>query len=51
MSQTRRRLLATMALAGVANLFYTPRSFAVEVPPETTAIRFFKLQNLCIAPN
>jgi NitT/TauT family transport system substrate-binding protein len=47
--QTRRRLLATMALAGVANLVRVTRSFA-DGPPETTAIRFYKATNLCIAP-
>jgi NitT/TauT family transport system substrate-binding protein len=47
--QTRRRLLATMALAGVANLVHVTRSFA-DGPPETTAIRFYKLPNVCIAP-
>src|SRR5262249_34466603 len=47
--QTRRRVLATMALAGVANLVHVTRSFA-DGPPETTAIRLYKITNVCIAP-
>src|SRR5262249_6760209 len=47
--QTRRRVLATMAVAGLANLVAVPRSFA-DGPLETTAIRLVKLTNVCIAP-
>jgi len=48
--QTRRRVLATMALAGAAGAFYIPRSFAAEARLETTSVRLLKFPGICIAP-
>jgi NitT/TauT family transport system substrate-binding protein len=50
MSYTRRRFLSAMGMTGAASLFHIRCSYGAEGPPETTAIRFFKLPNVCIAP-
>jgi NitT/TauT family transport system substrate-binding protein len=48
--QTRRRFLTGLSFAGAAGLLRTPFSLAAEGPLETTAIRFAKIANVCIAP-
>jgi NitT/TauT family transport system substrate-binding protein len=51
--QTRRRVLATMALAGVANIAPIPRSFAAvlgEERLETTTLRLLQKPTICGAP-
>jgi len=49
-TQTRRRFLRTLSLAGAAGLIRVPPALAAEGPLETTAIRFAKIANICIAP-
>ena len=49
-TQTRRRFLTTLSLAGAASLLRAPPSPAAEGPLETTAIRFAKIANMCFAP-
>jgi len=48
MLQTRRRFLATTALAGTA-LLRTPAR-AAEGSPETTSVRITKVPGICLAP-
>jgi NitT/TauT family transport system substrate-binding protein len=50
MTQTRRRFLATLSLAGAAGLFGARRALATEVALETTAVRITKNQGICYAP-
>src|SRR5579885_2420942 len=45
---TRRRFLATAALAGAAGLLGRPAE--AEPPPETTRIRLMRTTSLCWAP-
>ena len=49
-TQTRRRFLTTLSLAGAAGFVGAPRVQAAEGPPETTAVRFVKNPVICIAP-
>jgi NitT/TauT family transport system substrate-binding protein len=49
MAQSRRRFLATAAMAGVANVLHPPRVLAAEGALETTTIRLGK-GSLCGAP-
>jgi NitT/TauT family transport system substrate-binding protein len=50
MTQTRRRFLTTLSMAGAAGLVRAPPSLAGEGTLETTAVRFAKFPGLCIAP-
>src|SRR5690242_19253387 len=50
MTQTRRRFLTTLSLAGAAGLVHIPRSEAAEGPLETTAIRLGRQPTICVAP-
>jgi NitT/TauT family transport system substrate-binding protein len=52
MTQTRRRFLTTMSLAGAAGLLSTPmaRARAAEREVETTSIRLAKIPVICFAP-
>src|SRR5262249_58284473 len=49
-AEERWQGLATMALAGCAGAFYTPRSVAAEARLETTTVRLLKFPGICIAP-
>jgi NitT/TauT family transport system substrate-binding protein len=49
-TQTRRRFLMTLSLAGAAGLLRAPPSLAGEGPPETTTIRLAKSPTICVAP-
>jgi len=49
-TQSRRRFLTTLSLAGAAGLVRGPPARAVEGSLETTTIRFAKIANMCIAP-
>jgi len=49
-TQTRRRFLRTLSLAGAAGLIRVPPALAAEGSLETTAIRFAKIANTCFAP-
>ena len=49
-SQTRRRFLATLSLAGAAGLVRAPVAVAAEGPPEITSLRFMRTPSLCHAP-
>jgi NitT/TauT family transport system substrate-binding protein len=46
--KTRRQLLSTMALAGIAGLIRAPRVLATEQPLETTAVRLQR-PGLCVS--
>jgi NitT/TauT family transport system substrate-binding protein len=48
--QSRRRFLASVALAGASGVFGAQRSIADEGPPETTTIRLAYYSNNCLAP-
>jgi NitT/TauT family transport system substrate-binding protein len=48
--QTRRRFLATLSLAAAAGLLRPPNLLAAEEKLETTAIRLYKIANVCVAP-
>jgi NitT/TauT family transport system substrate-binding protein len=50
MAQTRRRFLATTALAGAAGLIVTPRALAAEPPLEITTVRLGNTPAACDAP-
>jgi NitT/TauT family transport system substrate-binding protein len=50
MMHSRRRFLTTLSLAGGAGFLRPPVSLAAEGTLETTAIRFAKIANVCIAP-
>jgi NitT/TauT family transport system substrate-binding protein len=50
MTQTRRRFLTSLSLAGAAGLLHTPRLLAAEGSLETTTIRLGKNSGICIAP-
>jgi NitT/TauT family transport system substrate-binding protein len=49
-AQSRRQFLATLSLAGVANLLRAPEALAAEGPLETTSVRFMQTPSLCHAP-
>ena len=49
-TQTRRRFLATMSLAGAARLLHSPRAFAAEGALETTRVRLMRIPAICHAP-
>jgi NitT/TauT family transport system substrate-binding protein len=49
-TQTRRRLLSTLATAGAASLVRAPRVLAAEGALETTTVRIAKLGAACLAP-
>jgi NitT/TauT family transport system substrate-binding protein len=49
-TQTRRRFLTTLSMAGAASLVRPPRVRAAEEPLETTSVRFFKSSLTCGAP-
>jgi len=49
-TQTRRRFLAILALAGGAGAVRTPRAVAAEETLETTSVRFVKNPAICVAP-
>jgi NitT/TauT family transport system substrate-binding protein len=48
--QTRRRFLATLALAGAAGVLRAPGALAGEGPLETTSVRLVNDRSICIAP-
>ena len=48
--QTRRRVLTTLSLAGAAGLLGASPARAAEGALETTAIRLYKIANVCVAP-
>jgi NitT/TauT family transport system substrate-binding protein len=50
MMQTRRSFLSSLSLLGAAGLIYTPQVLAADGALETTAIRFYKIDNVCVAP-
>jgi len=49
-TQTRRRFLATLSLAGAAGLLGAPPTTAAEEPLETTSVRFMRTPSICHAP-
>jgi NitT/TauT family transport system substrate-binding protein len=49
-TQTRRRFLATVALAGTAGVLWPRGTRAAERPLETTSVRIGKLGAICLAP-
>jgi NitT/TauT family transport system substrate-binding protein len=49
-TQTRRRFLATLSLAGAAGFVHSPLAVAAEGPPETTSVRLMHTPSLCHAP-
>jgi NitT/TauT family transport system substrate-binding protein len=50
MTQTRRRFLATLSLAGAAGLVGAPRALAAEGALETTSVRLLRGTPICGAP-
>ena len=50
MTQTRRRFLTTLSLAGAAGLIRAPRALAAEGALETTSVRLPKISSICVAP-
>jgi len=50
MTQTRRRFLTAMAVAGAAALVRAPRALGAEETPETTTVRLTRTPSLCLAP-
>jgi NitT/TauT family transport system substrate-binding protein len=49
-TQTRRRFLTTLSLAGTAGLIRAPRELAAESMLETTTVRLAKIPVICFAP-
>jgi len=49
-TQTRRRLLAMLSMAGAASIVRTPQALGAEGPPETTSVRITKNTGICYAP-
>ncbi len=49
-TQTRRRFLTTLSLAGAAGLLHAPPSRAAEGALETTTVRIAKIGAICLAP-
>lgn len=50
MTQTRRRFLATLSLAGAAGVLGARPALAAETALETTSVRITKNQGICYAP-
>jgi NitT/TauT family transport system substrate-binding protein len=50
MTQTRRRFLTTLSLAGAAGLVRAPQLVAAEGALETTTVRIAKFPGICLAP-
>ena len=50
MTQTRRRFLTTLSLAGAAGLVRAPPALAAEGALETTTVRLAKIAGICLAP-
>ena len=50
MTQTRRRFLASLSMAGAGGVLGTPPLHAAEEELETTTVRFWKTFGICIAP-
>jgi len=50
MTETRRRFLTTLSLAGAAGMLHAPRLPAADGSLETTTIRLAKNSGICIAP-
>ena len=48
--QTRRRFLASAALAGAAGVLRAPQSQAAEGPLETNSVRVIRSPSICLAP-
>ena len=49
-TETGRRFLTTMALAGAASVIGVRPALAVEGPPETTTVRLMRIPAICHAP-
>jgi len=49
-TQTRRRFLTTLSLAGTAGLIPAPRVLAAEEALETTSVRLMRIPTICLAP-
>jgi NitT/TauT family transport system substrate-binding protein len=49
-TQTRRRFLNTLSLAGAAGLLRAPRVLAAEGSLETTTVRLPKIPSICVSP-
>src|SRR5260370_2151035 len=49
-TQTRRRFLTTLSLAGTAGLIRAPRLLAAEEALETTSVRLMRIPTICLAP-
>src|SRR5438105_9597607 len=49
-TQTRRRFLTTLSLAGAAGLVRAPPALAAADPPETTTVRLVRVPAICQAP-
>src|SRR5436305_11634118 len=49
-TQTRRRFLSTLSLAGAAGLIRPPAVFGAEGRLETTSVRLAKMPDMCMAP-
>src|SRR5437870_1235079 len=49
-TQTRRRFLTTLSLAGAASLVRAPPALAAEGALKTTSVRIVKIPGICIAP-
>src|SRR5258708_8461892 len=49
-TQTRRRFLTTLSLAGTAGLIRAPRVLAAEEALETTSVRLMRIPTICLAP-
>ena len=45
-TQTRRRFLTSLSLAGAAGLLRGPQALAAEAPPETTVVRLSKIPGI-----
>jgi NitT/TauT family transport system substrate-binding protein len=50
MTQSRRRFLTTLSLAGTAGLIRAPRVLAAEEALETTNVRLMRIPAICLAP-
>jgi NitT/TauT family transport system substrate-binding protein len=49
-TQTRRRLLTTLSMAGAAGLVRAPRALAAEGALETTSVRLSNGRGICVSP-
>jgi NitT/TauT family transport system substrate-binding protein len=49
-TQTRRRFLRTVSIAGAASLVRAPRVLAAEGALETTTVRLPKVLGVCVSP-